>query len=371
MDYGSRYTDRRANILALRLQKVYRETQKDLENQFDAFLEQHRTTGAQMWKKLADGEITPDEYSQWMRREVFKGKKWKRRIDHMTDLLKYTNEAALGIIRNEQFHVFSENANYESYTIEKEAAGAVSFEIYDDTTVGMLVDRKPELLPRKTVNGRKDKAWNQTVIANAVTRAIIQGDSIDNLAKRLAQDTASTDAKAMIRYARTAMTGAQNAGRIETMHRAQDMGINVRKQWMATLDGRTRDSHRMLDGQEQDVDKPFKSAFGDIMFPGDPSAAPGDVYNCRCRMVHVFPKYERKEWQGTRRDNETGESIENMSYREWVAMKEKQKYGKALTRPETDVTDKYLRTAKPGQGKVTYDRILKQGKGVGGKLVAS
>ena len=362
MDYGSRYADRKEKILALRLQKVYRETQKDLEDQLEAFLQQHKKEAAKQWDRLIAGEITQRDYHKWMQAQVFKGKEWRGKVDYMTDLLKTTNEAALSIIRNEQYSVFSENANYETYTIDKETRGSVSFEIYDSDTVERLIQEKPELLPRKTLNGRKDKAWNQGVISNAVTHTILQGESIDKLARRISHDTANTDMKAMTRYARTAMTGAQNAGRIESMTRATEMGIFVRKQWMATLDGATRDAHRQLDGQEQDIDKPFQSELGDIMYPGDPSAHPGNVYNCRCTLIHVYPKYQKAEWSGERRDNTTGELIQNMSYREWLAMKEKEKYGKAVTRPETDVTEKYLQKAEPGKGKVTYDRILNKEK---------
>ena len=362
MDYGSTFTERRQRILDLRLQKVYRETQKDLEGQLDGFLDRHRKKCAELWKKLVDGEITLDDFTKWMRSQVFIGKQWKEKVDHMTDLLKTTNDSALSIIRNEQYNVFSENANHEAYTIEKETGSAVSFEIYDNSSLARLVRDKPELLPRKTVNGRKDKAWNQGVIANAVANAILQGESIDNLARRIAHDTANTDMKAATRYARTAMTGAQNAGRIERMTQAKDLGIQVRKQWMATLDGNTRDAHRQLDGQEQDVDKPFQSELGDIMFPGDPTAAPGNVYNCRCTLGHIYPKFDNAKYQGQRRDNETREMIDNMSYREWCSMKEKQRYGKAAARPETDVTDKYLQKATPGKGKVTYDRDLNQEK---------
>lgn len=357
MDYGSRYTDRREKILALRLQKVYRRAQKDLEEQMGDFFKRYLDKGMEIWQKLISGQIKIAEYSEWMRKQVFIGDRWKSKIDHMTDLLKSTNEKALAIVRGEQLSVFAENANYESYTYEKDTNGAFSFDIYDESTVERLVDKKPELLPRKTVNERKDKAWNQVVISNAVTQAIIQGESINKLAKRLARDTASTDMRAMTRYARTAMTGAQNSGRIESMHQAESLGLFVRKQWSATLDGRTRDAHQLLDGQEQDVDKPFKSALGDIMYPGDPGARPGNIYNCRCRIIHVYPKYEKKEWQGERRDQETGELISNMSYREWLAMKEAQKAGKTVPRRETDVTEEYTDTERK-KGKVTYDKNL-------------
>ena len=41
----------------------------------------------------------------------------------------------------------------------------------------------------------------------------------------------------------------------------------------------------MLDGQLADVDKPFHSELGDIMYPGDPEADPANVYNCRCTLA--------------------------------------------------------------------------------------
>ena len=49
--------------------------------------------------------------------------------------------------------------------------------------------------------------------------------------------------------------------------------------------GRTAHAHRLLDGQLADVDKPFKSELGDIMYPGDPTADPSNVYNCRCTIA--------------------------------------------------------------------------------------
>lgn len=33
------------------------------------------------------------------------------------------------------------------------------------------------------------------------------------------------------------------------------------------------------------MDKPFESELGDIMYPGDPSADPANVYNCRCTIA--------------------------------------------------------------------------------------
>ncbi len=56
---------------------------------------------------------------------------------------------------------------------------------------------------------------------------------------------------------------------------------------MATLDGRTRDSHRDLDGERVPYDEPFSNG---LMFPADPQGAGREVWNCRCTMRAIFPE---------------------------------------------------------------------------------
>ena len=62
---------------------------------------------------------------------------------------------------------------------------------------------------------------------------------------------------------------------------AKAKGADVVKQWDATLDGKTRDSHRMLDGQIREVDKPFTIGNRSAMYPGGFGIAEEDC-NCRC-----------------------------------------------------------------------------------------
>ena len=62
------------------------------------------------------------------------------------------------------------------------------------------------------------------------------------------------------------------------------MGIKMKQMWVATLDGRTRDSHVLLDGEEREVGKEFSNK---CMYPGDPKGPPSEVYNCRCTLVAV------------------------------------------------------------------------------------
>lgn len=51
------------------------------------------------------------------------------------------------------------------------------------------------------------------------------------------------------------------------------------KQWDASLDARTRDSHARVDGEIRELDEKFSNG---LMFPGDPNGAAAEVVNCRC-----------------------------------------------------------------------------------------
>lgn len=308
--------------LERRIRAVYAEAQKDLQKKLDDYIVKFRAKDAQMRRDLAEEAITKKEYDQWRQGAIFQGKAWRARLKQVTDTLADANEESLRLVRGEQLNEFAEGMNHEHFVLAQNTGMVTNFGIYDADTVGMLIQEQPDLLPPKKLNRGKDSAWNQKKVTGSVLQGIIQGESIDDIAKRIARDTAQQNRKAMIRYARTATTGAQNAGRMETMHRAQGMGINVRKQWLATLDNRTRDSHRRLDGKEADVDEPFKSEFGKIMFPGDPHAHPADVYNCRCTLVYVYPDYPTDP--GERLDNITGEHVRgDMTYEEWAGTQPK------------------------------------------------
>ena len=326
-DYGSSYADRRQRIVELRMQRVYKEAQKDLQKKAEEYLKKHEKRDIQMRAALKAGKITKEDYQNWQKGQVFIGKQWQSKVDHATEVMLHSNERALSMIRGEQFNVYSENANYQAFQIERDTRGGISFDIYDEDTVRRLITETPELLPPKVINGKRDRAWNQGIIANSITQGIIQGKSIPEIAKRMASDTGYHNMKAMTRYARTAMTAAQNAGRIDTMHRAQNMGLKVKKVWMAAHDNRVRDAHADLDGESVDVDEPFSNSIGEIDYPGDPEADGSNVWNCRCSLGYEYPDEEEVEEikQEQEEDPEVDdEEYEDMDYEEWKEMKEEE-----------------------------------------------
>ena len=314
-DYGAQYTARVQRGLEIRLQRLFTEAQSDMLKKLDGFTAQFREKDKRMLAKLEAGEITKEKYDRWVAGQVFQGAQWEQKLKDMTDSLSDYYGEALEKIHDKQIDVFSKNANYQAYCMDHDIGKDFGFDLYDADTVERLVKENPELLPRKIVDRKKHNHWNQGIIDNCITQGVIQGESIPQIARRISNTVANAGMNSATLYARTAMTSAQNGGRMERLKEAKEMGINVKKQWLAIVDGRTRDSHIHLDGQIQDVSKPFKSDFGKLDFPGDPKGAPADVYNCRCTLVYVFPEHEDMsqypDW----------ERAKDMTYPEWEKSK--------------------------------------------------
>lgn len=317
-DYGTRHTDLAVKRAEWRLSRVYHQAAKDIEDKMKAWEKGHAAREEQYRQQVKDGKITQADFDAWMRGQVFQGKQWQARRDEIDAILLNADKVAANIVNEGKLGVFAANANYIGYDLEHSAGINTGFTLYDQATVARLVKSDPQILPKAREGVKKDKAFTyyNKLMNSAITQGIIQGENIPQIAKRIAQTTGESSYKSAVRNARTSFTGAQNAGRMEGLHQAQRLGIDVKKKWLATLDSRTRDAHADLDGQVRDVDEPFDSELGPIDYPGDPNADPGNVYNCRCTLVYVYPDYP-SEMQ--RRDNETDEIVGDMTYREWEA----------------------------------------------------
>lgn len=322
---ADRYTDKTFSQLESRISKMYREAQRDLKNKLADFTRHHKAKDAEMRKKLRSGEITQAQYQQWMTGQVFVGKQWEQKIEQVNSSIKNVMQEASNLTHGKSMDVFAENANYTAYQLEKDLKANINFGLYDTSTVSRLVGKDPEILPRRVVNGRKLDAWETKKISNAISQGIIQGEGIDQIASRIARDTCIAADHSSVMYARTAMTAAQNAGRMERLHEAEEMGIRVQKKWMAILDNRTRDSHADLDGEVVDVDETFSNG---LMYPGDPSTNDfAEICNCRCTMVYVYPdfkqSFERSAFLGyDENGHKQYETIKDMTYREWQQSKQ-------------------------------------------------
>ena len=78
------------------------------------------------------------------------------------------------------------------------------------------------------------------------------------------------------------ITNAQNRGRQDAFDELKEKGIPIREKWVATLDNRTRHSHRLMHGVYKNKDGYYPNG---LRYPGDELGDPEEVYNCRCTEI--------------------------------------------------------------------------------------
>ena len=323
-DPAHKETDKLLEKLEKDLQQVYKQAYKEARETAEDFMKAYRQQDKAKREAVKNGDLDRAEYDRWKRTQLFQGNRYHKLADTLAADMTNTNKLAASIINGYLPEVYAVNYNYGTYEIEKGSKMNTQFTLYDRQTVERLIREEPDLLPRKAkVNIPKDELWNKKHINSAVTQGILQGESVDKIAQRLAATVTDMSQNSAIRNARTMFTSAQNGGRIDSYKRAESMGIKLKQQWMATLDNRTRHEHILLDGQIQPIGQPFKVHGDLIYFPGDPSAEPYLVYNCRCTLIGVVEGIDNKLSDVSQRDNKLG----NMTYEEWKESKQKQDEG--------------------------------------------
>lgn len=115
-------------------------------------------------------------------------------------------------------------------------------------------------------------------ITQEISRGIASGLPYSDIARNI-NNVSSSGLYNAKRIARTEGHRIQQTSSRDAQYAAKKKGCDVVKQWDASLDGRTRDSHARVDGEIRELDEKFSNG---LMYPGDPSGSAAEVINCRC-----------------------------------------------------------------------------------------
>ena len=280
-DKAHRLTDEKLEEMEKRLSAIYSRAEKEIQKTADEYFSKFAKQDEAKRKLLEQGKITEEEYTKWRKGKVMYGKRFTEMKEQCAKQMLNVNQTALAYVNGQLPEVYA--INYNAIAGSVDGVGGYSFTLVDADTVRNLAVTDASLLPYKEIDPAKDIPWNMKKINAETLQGIVQGESMDKIAKRMmnVQEMNKTQA---IRSARTIVTGAENKGRQDSYKRAEEDGIVMKREWIATNDSRTRQWHAELDGVEVDIDEPWVNEFGEIMFPGDPSADPANTYNCRCSM---------------------------------------------------------------------------------------
>ena len=289
----SKFGDAAMRRLSKRIEKIYAQAKWELTEKVDSFFADFKRFDEKQAALVAAGKLSKKGYQTWRSNKLLMGEKYEDLRDTMADRLVNADQIAMRYVNGELPAIYAHNYNQVGKGVERKVKG-YSFDIVNEDTVRKLSTSKKTLLPYKFVDGQKATRWDTKRVNSQILQGILQGESADQMAKRLLNVT-TMNKESALRNARTAVTSAQNKGRVDAMKKCEDDGVIMGKEWIATKDERTRDAHAELDRVVVKVDEPFENEIGEIMYPGDPDADPANTYNCRCSIAEVVLGFKERE----------------------------------------------------------------------------
>lgn len=172
-------------------------------------------------------------------------------------------------------------------------------------------------------------------ISNEITRGIASNLPFADIARNIKNRTKAPLSRAKT-IVRTEAHRISQAAAADAREAAKERGCDVVKQWDSTLDSGTRPSHKRLDGQIRETDKPFEiSEKKKAMYPGDFGYAEED---CNCRCVALT----RAKWA---LDEEELEILKERAKKFGLMEEDSKAYGRAKAKDFAEFKEKYLKAS--------------------------
>lgn len=315
MSYRDKFLNSELDALEKELNTIYGGANKAVSRHLRKYVSKYSSLDEELKEKAENGKISDSEYKAEIHQKVFSGKDWNREKDELAEMLYDANVDAFDYTNGRVAPIYEKSRNIGRYETEKHYGVDLGLSLF---TLSALKDI---VLPKKTVNKAKDMLFNSRSLDVAVKKYTERAKTLKAVANRAVKYVTNKNKKFTGTMSQYLLWGVSDEGDWESMMDAKAKGIDITKEWLATLDNHTRDTHRALDGQIREVDEPFEIRGYDIMYPREPSAPPEMIINCRCRMVRHYPKYddiftdvkrvENIKVNGYRR------RIDNMTYEEW------------------------------------------------------
>jgi hypothetical protein len=208
-------------------------------------------------------------------------------------------EADLDAIWDEETWVaiFADALLDQIQTAAELGAVATLGEIGADTALFNL--QSPEVAAAMTARAQafaqpvNETTW--AALKDSLLAGINEGEGIERLMGRVTDVMSDRIRSSAETIARTETIGALTEGSLMGAKEAEATGLDVRKQWLATFDGRERETHAAAHRRYQREAIPLDASFdvGGVEFqsPGNPTGgrnrgSAAETINCRCALTY-------------------------------------------------------------------------------------
>lgn len=328
-DKAHALTDREIEKMQRHIAGIYSRAQKDVSAQLHDYSLTVEGKADKLLRAIIEAKTESEKrkaesaYRRFFLVQVKRDKAFIKAVERASERLYKANTEAAEYINTKAAGVYALNYNQIGEGLKKDLDG------YEFKPVSESDAEKYGRLSMQTIDEKKDRAWNEKNVRNAVIAGAVALTACNKIFNNAAKGTTKKNRNSANRQASDMMTDAESKGRLDSMYRASDEGFGVKKYWIATLDNRTRPTHRIYDGLDP-VDLDYEYAPG-LKKPRDPNCPdPNEVCGCRCRILYNTGR-QRSATRAAREGTVKGTyridsnfrgtktvSVPNMSYREWM-----------------------------------------------------
>lgn len=264
---------------------------------------------------LSDGTLTYAEMTKYNRLAAMHRQ--------LTEALGPTLSAGGKAVKALAADAYEASYYMHGWALAQDTGADISWGLLNPEAVRAAIDKPYSGLTLRKVWTRA-AAGTLSDIERAIVQGAVQGDSYPNMARRV-REVFESDTRRALLIAQTEGHRLAVEGALAAYDEAEDMGLEFERVWDATLDARTRDEHRDMDGKRaenvgSDEDPHWQwhyPGIGWVDGPGLTGVASADI-NCRCRALTVFKGYEPKSKWARAVEGERGEVGRYQTYDEWA-----------------------------------------------------
>lgn len=303
---------------------MYRQALPKIRKEWDEFFKSVQPKIAPYYQELInaeDGEKLEKKrkYKNALKKFIYNSDEFKELVEKTAQKFSDVNRKATDAVNDNAASVYAHFFNKEGNEIAKEIKDYPFTEADESEVKGVY---------KNTINKNKDVRWNKKNILSNVLIGILVAQTVGDISDRITIVN-ERNRKSSIRNSLAVYGSNESIGKYVSWKRAEYYGIDIQKEWISTLDNRTRDTHRVYDGKIIPLDEAFVPH---LRYPRDPDAkanCPWEFYNCRCTLGKVVMGY-KSDQRAARKGNVKGSykkdssfvgtktiTIPNMTYTEW------------------------------------------------------
>lgn len=278
-------TDKEVAKIQRTLKRLYLRSEGLIASAMKRYAKTIKAKSDELQRKIDEAETVQEKktaekaYIYFYQVELLSDPRFKKLVSDVSEKMYKANKNAVKVINKHIPNVYADNYNFIGAGLQGDLDGYRLLGITPEEArlYGQFI--------YQDIDEQKDKAWNAKNVIKTVATAAAVLYAADKIFGYTAKQVAKRNRETADRQASDMMTYSENKGRYDSMLRAYDEGFNIKKVWMATLDNRTRETHRKYDGVGA-VELDYEYNTG-LKKPRDPNCGiMAEVCNCRCCLVY-------------------------------------------------------------------------------------